>query len=214
MLSFLTSNGKLSQAIPMLVVLLCVVWALPSVAGTAARMDSKNFDPTPYKERKFSLFDTNDGWKDERVEGNSYTVAVAATSVTTQTRTLALAILRLAELADERGHRFIGIKEVESGMVCNRNIRGEPKVNVSAQSALEPEFADTAVILSVAKINENMRDAVINFDGRGTETNAHWKNSDNCADHKVANYERPWEKYDILAATAETAATLKDVPSR
>ncbi|MGD1935813.1 MAG: hypothetical protein ACFB0Z_15155 [Candidatus Phaeomarinobacter sp.] len=195
-------------------VLLCLGWALPSIAGTAARMDSKNFDPTPYKERKFTLFDTNDGWKDERVDGNSYTVAVEASSVTTQTRTLAIAIVRLAELAGERGHGFIAVSDVESGMLCNRNIRGEPRVTVNASSAMESGFSGGEIVLSVEKINANMRDAIINFDGRGTETNAHWKNSDNCADHKVANYERPWEKYDILATTAGTAATLEDVPSQ
>lgn len=209
-----TRNGTSRRAPWVLTGLLCLMWAAPSVAGTAARMDSGNFDPTPYKERKFTLFDTNDGWKDERVEGNSYTVAVAATSVATQTRTLALAILRLTELAEERGHRFIDISEIESGMVCNRNIRGEPKVNVTAQSALEPEFADPGIVISVDKVNANMRDAVVNFDGRGTETNAHWKNSDNCAEHKVANYERPWEKYDILAAAVDPAPISEDASSQ
>ncbi|MEP0068084.1 hypothetical protein [Pyruvatibacter sp.] len=207
-------NGTSRRATWAVTGLLCLMWVAPSVAGTAARMDSGNFDPTPYKERTFSLFNTNDGWEDERVEGNSYTVAVAATSVTTQTRTLALAIVRLAELAEEQGHRFIGIDEVESGMICNRNIRGEPKVKVSAHSALEPDFTDGEIVLSVGKINSNMRDAVVNFDGRGTETNAHWKNSDNCAQHKVANYERPWAKYDILAATVDAAVTSGDAPSQ
>ncbi|MEO0963150.1 MAG: hypothetical protein AAFY01_12090, partial [Pseudomonadota bacterium] len=104
--------------------------------------------------------------------------------------------------------------EIESGMVCNGNIRGEPKVKVSAHSALEPNFANGEIVLSVDKINSNMRDAVVNFDGRGTETNAHWKNSDNCAQHKVANYERPWDKYDILAVTADAATTTGDAPSQ